>query len=159
MAKVGWGQSRRLVLPDRDVCSYPESRHRSRTSSRQPPWRAGKNRSRDVHESFDLTAIAANAARKSADTAERTFTEVERPYVFVQTLRLAPNAQYILQNFGRTPAIVRWFTATVRTTGQPTKLLWNEVFNGQVILASGEERQFNVVGGAGCTGLVSGAQG
>jgi hypothetical protein len=111
----------------------------------------------DMKESIAAAKDSADASVKAANIAERTLTELERPYVFVQTPKFAPNAfpgrpdriQYILKNYGRTPAIVRWFTAAVRTTGQPPKLLWNEIFNGQVILASGEEREFKVVGVAG----------
>jgi len=96
------------------------------------------------------STAAANAAKQSADVAERTFTELERPYIFVDTPKFIPspiegalNVQYILKNYGRTPAIVRWLKATAKPASPSNNgpLTWIEIFSGQIILKSGDERE------------------
>ncbi len=96
------------------------------------------------------STAAANAAKQSADVAERTFTELERPYIFVDIPKFIPspikdrpsNVQYVLKNYGRTPAIVRWLKASAQTEppsgDHPT---WIEFFNGQTVFKPGDERE------------------
>jgi hypothetical protein len=99
---------------------------------------------------------SAEAAKKAANIAEKSLTELERPYVFVQIPKFVPNTipgrpdrvQYVLKNYGRTPAIVRWFKAEAKRQ-VANEGGWSNFFNGQIILASGEEREFEVVGGGG----------
>ncbi|MGA7384755.1 MAG: hypothetical protein WBW81_08730 [Methylocella sp.] len=58
----------------------------------------------------------AQAAKDSADVAKRTFTELERPYIFIDPPKFVPspingnpaNVQYLLKNYGRTPGILIW---------------------------------------------------
>jgi len=98
-----------------------------------------------------IAAATAQAAKISANVAERTLTELERPYIFVDTPKVipspiesvSPNVQYILKNYGRTPAIVRWLKATAKlaspsNNGPP---IWTEIFNGQIVFKSGEEQE------------------
>jgi hypothetical protein len=99
---------------------------------------------------------SAHAAEKAANIAEKSLTELERPYIFVQIPKFVPNTipnrpdrvQYVLKNYGRTPAIVRWFKAEAKRQ-VANEGGWSNFFNGQIILASGEEREFEVVGGGG----------
>jgi hypothetical protein len=97
-----------------------------------------------------IAAAAAQAAKTSANVAERTLTELERPYIFVDIPKFVPspiegrphNVQYVLKNYGRTPAIVRWLKASAKpeppsTTGG----FWMEVFNGQIVFKPGDEKE------------------
>jgi hypothetical protein len=102
---------------------------------------------------FISSEKVAKSAQKSADIAERALTGLERPYVFVQTPKFVANiipnrpdrVQFILKNYGRTPAIVRWFKAIAMRPGQPASR-WFEIFNGQVILASEKSGNLKFLG-------------
>jgi hypothetical protein len=95
-----------------------------------------------------VTRTAANAAKISADIAKRTLTELERPYIFVDIPKFIPspiegrphNVQYILKNYGRTPAIVRWLKASALAESQKNPV-WGEIFNGQIVFKSGDEKE------------------
>jgi hypothetical protein len=97
----------------------------------------------------DTATEAANAAKISADIAKRTLTELERPYIFVDIpkfipspIKDRPNVQYVLKNYGRTPAIVRWLKATAQTDPPGNQgPIWQEIFNGQIAFKPGEEKE------------------
>jgi hypothetical protein len=92
-----------------------------------------------------------NVMQGQLDESKRTLTELERPYIFVDIPTftpnkiegLAPNVQYVLQNYGRTPAIVIWLKATTSQTGPPSNKIvnWTEFFNGQIVFKPGERQE------------------
>jgi len=103
------------------------------------------------------TRIAADAAKKSADVAERTLLDLQRPYIFVddpQFLRSPiqnphsfdpAEVGYKFRNYGPTPGIIRWIRAEATVsdpkTGMPTvQTGWIERFNGRAVLKGGEEQ-------------------
>jgi hypothetical protein len=69
----------------------------------------------------ETAGISAEAARKSADVAEKILVDAERPYIFVfgvsyfkavreQDGRLIPSIEYSVANYGKMPAIVDYVT-------------------------------------------------
>jgi hypothetical protein len=99
--------------------------------------------------SRDIARLA-DAATDQADIAKRTFTDLERPYVFVDTPAIAaddplfnpngnrlPNIEYRLTNFGRTPAIILWVRTVVHIPNKPEPT-YSYIFNGQIVLKNGE---------------------
>ncbi|MGO9234793.1 MAG: hypothetical protein ACLP4V_12210 [Methylocella sp.] len=105
----------------------------------------------------NIATAPAEAAKQSANVAERTLTELERPYIFVDIPKFVPSqfegrppvVQYILKNHGRTPAIVRWLKAQARVLpmnpqdppSEDKAPFWMEIFNGQVVFKNGDEKE------------------
>jgi len=78
-------------------------------------WYYAIKQSRDMAESLKIAAEAAGAAKLSADVANRSFTQLERPYVFVADIGglLVPDGlgervhvPFSILNLGRTPGFV-----------------------------------------------------
>ncbi len=72
----------------------------------------------DMAKSLDIADKSARAAIKSASIAERAMFDLERPYVFLETVKFWRNAidpesttwaflaDYVVSNHGRTPAVI-----------------------------------------------------
>lgn len=84
-------------------------------------WKEATSASEIAKRTADAATIAANAAKKSADLAERSLTNLERPYVFVNNVwdfdigprtdtdgksEYFPSIKYSVSNHGRLPAII-----------------------------------------------------
>jgi len=93
-------------------------------------WNAGEKQFRQARrtaiiQSRDMQASTA-AAQKSADTAEKAFTNLERPYIFIygpSKFQVDPSdpdqwvfAKYQVANHGKTPAIIENVRAGIETT-------------------------------------------
>lgn len=103
-------------------------------------WRAtsglvesAKQQSRDMRESLDTARDAADAAETSAqaaktqaEIADKSFRDLERPYVFVNRIEVTftrspsiphPGLQIGFFNYGRTPAIMESFLLSFHILG------------------------------------------
>ena len=85
--------------------------------------RLAAKQSEDMERSLQIGKIAAEAARKSADVAERSLELLERPFLFIS--ELSPVADplgnnkciwFSLQNYGRFPAIIGFAKIVARIT-------------------------------------------
>jgi len=100
------------------------------------------------------TAIAAKAASRSADTAERALTELERPFVMVSSVRSnladaiaeviseppCPFVKITIKNFGRTPAIIETLGSRIRLSGDDSLLPVMDAQN--LVLGPGDIHEF-----------------
>src|SRR5208337_3991100 len=111
-----------------------------------------------------VTRTAANAAKKAADVAEQALTVLERPYIFIDAITIAPITQYrlgqpsyVLKNYGKTPAVIRWCEVQAilidRGRGKETSLDAKQIFNGQLIIGVGESKPLPIGGHIDFTGV------
>jgi hypothetical protein len=75
-----------------------------------------------------LTAIAANAAKRSADVSERTLALAERPHLIAHTFKIdrfeertanSLRVTYIVENYGKTPAFLTLWIVRFRLVELP----------------------------------------
>ncbi len=109
-----------------------------------------------VFASFQARAgvIAANAAKKSAETADRALRELERPFVLVSSVKSnmadaiaeviseppRPRVKITIKNFGRTPAIIETLGSRIRLSGDDSLL---PVMDAQdLVLGPGDIHEF-----------------
>jgi hypothetical protein len=117
-------------------------------------WYFAVKQSRDMRESLAVAAKSSDAAKSSADVANRTFTQIERPYVFVAGIGklLVPtepdqrlHVMFGISNLGRTPAFVSELYAELYVLPNPiAEKVKNLPFSNAVhrmgdVLASGEK--------------------
>lgn len=86
--------------------------------------RQAAKQSEDMEQSLKIGKIAAEAANKSAEVAEKSLERLERPFLFIYDLTpvdVAPLANnkciwFTLQNYGRFPAIIGLAKIVARIT-------------------------------------------
>ena len=77
-------------------------------------WLSLHSTVKEMNAATKVSMVAANAAQKSADVAEKALSLVERPYIFAFGVRqfhlnpesLEPAVAYEVANYGKTPAII-----------------------------------------------------
>jgi hypothetical protein len=96
---------------------------------------------------FYSSEKAVEASRKSAEAAKQSadaLVTIERPYLFMNTPTMAdgvsglPKVDFSLINYGRTPAILRFYMGRVYTNEQPQQMTGVTAWNGWEVLKSGD---------------------
>ncbi|HTV35621.1 MAG TPA: hypothetical protein VMF12_04250 [Xanthobacteraceae bacterium] len=92
-------------------------------------WWMAIRQARDTKESLAIATRSAEAAKASADIAKQSFTDLERPYVFVNAISglrdpsdkiLRPHILFNVANVGRSPAFIRELMVQLFATDNPT---------------------------------------
>jgi hypothetical protein len=111
----------------------------SRRESTDKLWEAGERQIRAMRQSVFVGAQAAKAAKKQAAVAERSFTELETPFLYPVVIGqviddafkyferydhpaspvtpVSPHAEVVIRNYGRTPALLRGETMWLEQRG------------------------------------------
>jgi hypothetical protein len=119
-------------------------------------YQSGERMWRITNISAKASRRAANAAIKSADVAEQALTALERPYVFIDSISFpqAVNGQwrpsYSAKNYGKIPAIIRWFRVyaarkDIGSTAE-TQIHGIQIFNGQLVVGGGGRDTIDIQG-------------
>jgi hypothetical protein len=96
---------------------------------------------------FISSERVADAARKSADAAKQSadaLVTIERPYLFMDTPTFGegisglPKIDFSLINYGRTPAILRFYVGRVYTSESPKQFMAITAWNGWEVLKPGD---------------------
>jgi hypothetical protein len=98
---------------------------------------------------FYSSEKAVDASRKSADAAQKSadaLVTIERPYLFMSTPKFSesmgmagfPKIDFSLTNYGRTPAILRFYMGRLYTFEHPKQFTAMTWFNGLEVLKSGD---------------------
>lgn len=114
-------------------------------------WRLAIRQAKDMRESLAIASKSAEAAKSSADVAQRVFGQLERPYVFTsgisQLLEDSGKLQVVfsISNLGRSPAFIDELWAELFIVPNPiAKVVANLYFKNAVhkmgdVLAAGEK--------------------
>jgi uncharacterized membrane-anchored protein YhcB (DUF1043 family) len=85
--------------------------------------RAADIAERNAAKTAQIAAASADASRKSADVAERALRGLERPHLFIEVLDITnvrrplvgkPGIRYRITNYGKTPAVLRSLSISLR---------------------------------------------